>query len=51
MLKKFAYHRMLLCLLGKHKCQNIRDEDFLSDKNYVMKERDYDEALKASYDI
>ena len=24
MLKKYAYHKMVLCLLGKHECKNIR---------------------------
>ena len=48
-LKKFAYHRMLLCLLGKHECKNIRREDFLADNNDVMKKRDYSESLKAEF--
>ena len=28
MLKKYAYHRMLLWLLGKNECKNIRREYF-----------------------
>ena len=24
--EKYAYHRMLLCLLGKHECKNLRNE-------------------------
>ena len=31
--------------------QKLRDEDFLADKNTVMTERDYAEALKAEFDI
>ena len=44
---KYAYNRMLLCLLGKHEYKNIIREDFLAEKNDVMTERDYAEALKA----
>ena len=28
MLKKYEYHRMLLCLLGKNECKNIRNKVF-----------------------
>ena len=28
MLKKYAYHRMLLCLLGRNKSNNLRREAF-----------------------
>ena len=47
MLKKYAYHRMLLCLLGKYECTNLINEDFLEDMNAVMTEYDYAEAMKA----
>ena len=43
MLKNYAYHRMLLCLLGKHEWQNIRREEFLAENNSVMIEHDYTE--------
>ena len=46
-LKKYAYHRILLCLLGKHECKNIRIEVFLADNNSMMTERDYAESFKA----
>ena len=49
MLKKCAYHRILLCLLGKHECKNLRKEAFLDENNDGMTERDYDEALKAEF--
>ena len=49
-LKKYAYNRMLLCLLGGNKCNYLR-RGFLNDNNAVMKERDYDEALKAWFGI
>ena len=51
MLNNYAYHRMLLCLIGKQECKNIRNEDFLEDMNDVMTERDYAEALKAEFDM
>ena len=51
MLNKFAYHNMLLCLLEKQECKNIRNEIVLADMNIVMTERDYTEALKAEFDI
>ena len=47
MLLKYAYHRILLCLLGKHDCKNHRREAFLSENNDVMTERDYAEELKS----
>ena len=47
MLKRYAYHRMLLCLISKHESKNIRKEVFLVDMNAVMRERDYAEALKS----
>ena len=47
MSKKYAYHRMLLCLQGKHECKNLRNESFLEEMNAVMTERDYAEVLKA----
>ena len=28
MLNKYSYHRMLLCLLGKHKCKNLEENIF-----------------------
>ena len=49
MLKKFAYNKMLLCLLGKNECKYFRREAFLDDNNAVMKERDYSEALKSEF--
>ena len=51
MLSKYAYHRMLLCLLGKHEYKNLRNEDFLADNNAMMTKCDYDEALKANFDM
>ena len=36
MLNKYAYHSILLRLLGKYECKNIRNEDFLEDNNAVM---------------
>ena len=50
MLKMWAYHRMLLCLLGKHECNNLRDNIFFENKA-VMIEYDYSEALKAEVDM
>ena len=47
MLKKYAYHRILLCLLGKHGWNNLRREYFLDDNNTVMIEHGYAELLKA----
>ena len=47
MLKKYAYHRMLLCVIRQEWIQKLRIEDFLSENNAVMTERDYAEALKA----
>ena len=47
MLKKYAYHRMLLCLLGKHEYKNIINQAFLVDNIAVMIECDYAEALDA----
>ena len=46
MLKKYAYHRILLCLLGK-KEQIFKKRSFLNDNNNVMTERGYEEALEA----
>ena len=46
MLYNYEYHRVLLCLLGKHECKKLRNEYFLSDNNAVMTEHDYAEALK-----
>ena len=46
MLKKYAYPRILLCFLGKHECNNLRREAFLTKNNYVMIERDYYEEWK-----
>ena len=51
MLKKYEYHRMLIFLLGKHECKNIRREAFLAEKNAVVKERDCAESLKEEFDI
>ena len=42
---------MLLCLLGKHEQIFHRREAFLEDKNDVITERDYAEALKAYFDM
>ena len=28
MLEKYAYHRMILCLLGEHECNDLRREFF-----------------------
>ena len=47
MLKKYADHRMLLCLLIKHECKNIRREASSEDNNSVMTELDYTVALKS----
>ena len=47
MLKKYAYHRMLLCLLGKRECKNLRNGYFLAVMNSGMTKRDYAEELKA----
>ena len=41
---------MLLCLLGKHKCNNLIIEGILAENNAIMTERDYTEALKAEFD-
>ena len=41
---------MLLCLLGKHECKNIR-KDFLEGNSSVMTERDYAKSLKAQFDM
>ena len=46
MLKKYAYHSMLLCLLDQNECKNIRREVFLLDNIADMAELDYDKALK-----
>ena len=51
MLKKYAYYRMLLCLLVKHNCKNLRREDSLLDNSSVMIERDNAETLKAEFDM
>ena len=48
-LNKYAYHRVLLCLLGKYDCKNYRNETFLEDMNVLMTELDYSEALKAEF--
>ena len=50
MLKSYAHHRILLCLLGKHEFIKLRRQYFLADNNDVMKENDYDESLKAEFD-
>ena len=47
MLKKYAYHRMLMCLISKNEYKELRKNIFLADINYVMKERDCAEVLKA----
>ena len=49
MLKKYAYHSMLLCLLGKHEWKNIRRWYVLVDNNAMMTKIDYDEALKVEF--
>ena len=46
MLKDYIYYSMLLFVIGKQKCKNIRREDFLEDNNTVITECDYAEALK-----
>ena len=46
MLKKYAYHRMLTCLPGKHECKELRRHAFYYRINNVMIERDYIESLK-----
>ena len=51
MLKKYEYHRMLFCLLGKYKCKKIRHVYVLEDNNAVMKECDYNEALHTRFNI
>ena len=51
MLRKYEYHRMLLCLLGKHECKKLVREGFFVNNNDVMKERDYVEALKEKNDM
>ena len=47
MLNKYKYHRMLTCLLDKHKCKELRRKYFIADINYAMTEHVYYEALKA----
>ena len=44
---------ILLCLLGKHDCKELRSEDILVDNNSnaAMIEHDYTEALKAEFDM
>ena len=46
MQKKYAYHRMLLCLLGGKERKSIRNKSFLGDINAVMTELVYAEALR-----
>ena len=50
-LNKYAYHRMLLCLIGKYGWKNIRNEAFLEDNNDVTIEHDYDKTLKEAFDM
>ena len=45
MLNKYAYHRILLCLLEKHKCKRLIR--FFSRNNVVMIECDFAEEFKA----
>ena len=47
-LKKYAYNRILLYLLGKNECKKLEDE-FLKENNYVMTESDSAEALKTEF--
>ena len=47
MLKKYEYHKMVLCLLGNHECKNVVREDVLEYNADIMTERDYAEALNA----
>ena len=47
MLKKYVYHRMLLCLLGKHECKNLGGESFMDYNTDVMTEREYAESLES----
>ena len=42
MLNKYAYHGMLLCLLGKNERKYLRREAFLDNNNAVTTERDYE---------
>ena len=35
-LNKYSYHGMLMCLLGKHQCNDLRRQALLADNNYVM---------------
>ena len=44
--KNYAYHMMLLFLIGKNECKNIRREAFLEDNNSVMKKHDYAEIWR-----
>ena len=48
-LMKYAYHRMLLCLIGKHGCKNLRDKVVLADMNAMMTQRNYTESLKTEF--
>ena len=49
MLDKYAYHRMLLCLLEKHERKELIRGSFFDDNNAVVTELDYAELLKAEF--
>ena len=50
-LKKYAYHKILLCLLGKYECKNLRRQYLLAENNSVTKESNYAKASNAEFDI
>ena len=49
MLKKYAYHCILMCLPGKHECNKLR-RFFFPDINYSITESDYSEELKVEFE-
>ena len=51
MLKKYAYYRMLMCLLVRHECKQSIIQAFFSEINAIMTERDYSEELKSQFDM
>ena len=40
-LNNFAYHRIILCLVGKHECKHLIRQYVFADNNSVMSESDY----------
>ena len=51
MLNKYTHQRILLCLLVKNQCKNLRRWAVLDDNNAVMTEHDHAEALKAEFNM